>query len=1533
MADFNPRLLREVQRDARAAARERDAVVGTVAKRTAEIAALQAQAAQLEARGDLDKAAAVRARLDEAQVRRQAEADQVGAIDERFREVLDRLRDLHDPCDADPSVPLALLPVRLETRFTPDRSALRIRIYPDDIHVDQLDPGVSDEEAAAGQAYWTAAGQGEAEAAAAWTTLIAAVHEHRALWVAQALAPTNLEPWKNGAPPEFPAVKPRSRRAAVARLLPDRFVAIAEQRGKTMTAVGKATAPQLVVGMLADDGSALATINGVKIPAGGEWMMDYDEALKAGLAITLPLLAPGATVDRLFVTGVRSSLDPAQTAAELTSLLASHRCARGAAFVPPGTASNNTEADRTEWQARPSPSAPDYLTGAAPADGSNAQVLAAALGIDSQSLAGLEHAGDRDQPQARAMNAALWGPSWGTLIERITQADEDGPKLSIPDATRESVRNFFRDSVRGRGPLPTLRIGDQPYGVLPVSSLDEKQWKADARDPIQATLLPLLRKIRVLWTSAAGRLPHVGDGGEIDKVLTEILGTSPVSMGVMVRTVLSDEARKTAEACQIPIIDSFLQERSLEALAWLHLGLEYSAINPIGSLEGRPRSLPFPMVHESDPAYLDGLLAGNAPRVESVLQALLALAWGAAKQAVEDAAPKSRFSELVGFSQSLSPARRERVLAVASLAGTTSSLQLHAEADALVAEVGEAGPARLAAFAPVETYRQPFVDLARSSTIEAARSELATAGVSMWMRAVARQAEVRESMQLLKETTLDQRRLLFAELLDLSSHRLDAWLTGIVERRRVSLRAAKPNGLMVGAYGWVENIVPGRGGSPEGGYLHAPSLEHAATAGVLRSAYLTHNPDASGDGAFAIDLSSARVRTAMHLIDGMRQGQPLGAILGYRIERRLHEERLDRFILTLRGLAPLVARRLSDRHDEVPPAAQESIAANNVVDGLRLIEKYQSGAAARDEIQRALELPPKDNPYLEPGQWPGLSAGEWSKIEAIIREADEAADAAADLLMAESVHQIVRGNTARASAALSAAGGGDGAPPEPEVIRTPSPGVPFTHRVLLVATPSGVSWNAARPRAAAEPTMEAWAASRLGDPTNVIVAVLADGEQLTLAATGLAALDVLYESADRRRLEQRIRAALPAMPVDALFAERRDPAWAPGLRAFGEIAALAASLREVLVNARPARPTDLGRPNDPILRTVSSISLDEIRERAGLALGGLTAKRQALLDTLPPPGVEADPVAVAIALEELAAYGVVMPMVTGENMLALAEVAVADALRRIETATTALQEAFEIGVAERVSQALFGDGFWMVPAIEAPAEGDLFSSVLSAGTIRPPRAEIRRFLRDVGSVREPLSRLSEALLLGDALQRPTPTRVAQLSTEAAPWVGGVMDLARPTPDDPIANLVLVDAADDFDGTGPTFALSIDQWTDVVPSRGLFGEGAIQPDDRRTSGLALNASAASARAPQSILLAVSPDGQRWTTDRVVAALGGVFELAKLRGVTLEANHGAGRILPALYAQSWSLQGEKVFDVRWAAIKADFKAAVTYVKEAP
>ncbi len=99
----------------------------------------------------------------------------------------------------------------------------------------------------------------------------------------------------------------------------------------------------------------------------------------------------------------------------------------------------------------------------------------------------------------------------------------------------------------------------------------------------------------------------------------------------------------------------------------------------------------------------------------------------------------------------------------------------------------------------------------------------------------------------------------------------------------------------------------------------------------------------------AIDLSSERVRLATWLLDGVRQGQPLGALLGYRFERRLQEAGKAQFISFFRELAPLVARKLEQTDQPV-----EAIAANNVVDGLELQRRW---LAALDLLRRVTPPP------------------------------------------------------------------------------------------------------------------------------------------------------------------------------------------------------------------------------------------------------------------------------------------------------------------------------------------------------------------------------------------------------------------------------------------------------------------------------------------------------------------------------------------------------------------------------------------------
>src|SRR6185437_9408315 len=91
----------------------------------------------------------------------------------------------------------------------------------------------------------------------------------------------------------------------------------------------------------------------------------------------------------------------------------------------------------------------------------------------------------------------------------------------------------------------------------------------------------------------------------------------------------------------------------------------------------------------------------------------------------------------------------------------------------------------------------------------------------------------------------------------------------------------------------------------DSGFIHAPSMTHAAAAALLRNAHLGATNTPQANSPFAIGLTSCRVREADRLLEGVRQGQKLGALLGYRFERSLHELGFDAVIARMRALAPL----------------------------------------------------------------------------------------------------------------------------------------------------------------------------------------------------------------------------------------------------------------------------------------------------------------------------------------------------------------------------------------------------------------------------------------------------------------------------------------------------------------------------------------------------------------------------------------------------------------------------------------------------
>jgi hypothetical protein len=361
-------------------------------------------------------------------------------------------------------VPLVLLPLRLETRWAD--GALHVRIYPDDIAVDAHDPGLTEDEITWAEHFWRArAGDtadgapGPADPEETWQQLVRRFGPARAAWLVRAGAPG--QPPLEARPDPWP-------RPARARLLPDRFAVVALAGGVPVNLAPTGSPPRYVTwGTPVADPLPIAPLDTGATGEGPPWWSDLGAARLAGMAITIPLGKATPTIEALAVVGLRGGRvgDPAGPA--LAALLDAHAVSAGAELLADGTATNNSGARRAAYgpvaQERAARAVRDAaLDGTAVVHPHAAGArLADLLGLPTAALAPLAGATtDRDTLTGAARLLVGLGAQ-GALRQR----------LGAPGAGTWS-------RLEPGGPAPTLRIGRQPYGVLPATA--PGRWAARA---------------------------------------------------------------------------------------------------------------------------------------------------------------------------------------------------------------------------------------------------------------------------------------------------------------------------------------------------------------------------------------------------------------------------------------------------------------------------------------------------------------------------------------------------------------------------------------------------------------------------------------------------------------------------------------------------------------------------------------------------------------------------------------------------------------------------------------------------------------------------------------------------------------------------------------------------------------------------------------------------------------------------------------------------------------------------------------------
>lgn len=1507
--------------------------------------------------------------------------------------------------------PFVLLPVKVETKFAKSKAGapeLWVRIFPDTLAANSHEKSLMDTEVQAGQAYWTTIWEARNETEeelelakqGAWNALALSFNPQRSSYIAWKTRPRN---WSDNLDEieELEFLEPESTKAASwtqaprTKVMPDRFVVSTfVKQGEQLVqalppAVGNHVPDTLILGpdpaQLEGNFGRDKETGEVIVDKDMAWLTDFEKAVEVGMGLKIPLTPPYTTqgFDRLVVLGLRLSTDAGDSAMLVEELLEGQRFTNGIAFTPQGTPTNNSEDIGSGFTSFDPSNEHSYLVqanAANPAEWAtifeqnkkkDGQRFAEALGLEYPTVAPIENSNAEDVAEAMAINAALWPATWGEYLKEMLGEAFD-------QNTREQLERFFLDNITGRGLLPSLRVGTQPYGVLLTSVFDRWQWDRQEIVELQKFyngLLQNLKQLSGIWKQAVKNVKFSGDQNEPFQRLLDIVGLNASSVDYFSRKAGTDEYVWNYYNFQ-----GFLW--AFFSPTWMALqskkGFDLASVG-LGSFKDlRIRRLTFlkerehlygPVV-DGDPDLPLSETEGIRPYFEDTENGIRRnyIHWLLLSSL--DTIEKERFQNQAG--KAVSP---PKALLYMLLRQSLLNQVVRAGKEWLVAEkITMAVPAtpnllnmngqKFLADKDLLNVAVPGMDgsLLGENIVRYARNPKFEGGFHWTYWPV---VETRKALEKLADLPTARLERLFAEHIDLCSYRLDAWVNGIFNFRLRNMRETirfgdfnngqeQPSynrGLYLGAYGWVENLrprmTPPRSVRPEsvpeelrkpekgplvfdpanGGYVLSPSMNHAVAAAILRNAYLSH-ANKNNTSPFSINLSSRRVRTAMSYLEGMRNGQSLAALLGYQIERALHDNpdglELDEYIYTLRDRFPFLAGKLAEVPDGTPA---ESVEASNVVNGYDLLHFVKG----------------KTYPYglpVQPGNPDGLPAAGSPKANAIEKEIDrlaESLDAIGDLALAESVFQVVQGNYERAGGMLQALAEGK-TPPEADIVNTPRNGKTITQRVAITFKPDAdanvPSWGMATVRSSTNAPVNHWLGRMLPDRSAIGFEVETAGGKKNVALTqifDLQPIDFVLMSGNHlgdqsseleRFLIFKIKKLENLTEGDELkidFTKNGGQKYSLYL-----LQPLLRSLRRVITEARPMHAQDLltntdgqkTAPQNPkgLLNDVNAFRarvqliydrLGAETNEAGSGLANfykiyiegpfqtyyddpdheieaawedrLNLIRDRLLALVPIAVPEALPATISgfddrVVLETLVTQVQSVLKILKKRLKEVADSKLLDPLVPDPNWKPSEQAAAIETVVAHYGQAakiLLNQNFVALPFFTAHNVVELQACLMQ--NIEPDSLETERWLQSIGKVREKMGTLITLATAADLLMdKDLALSPIQLPYDAAgQWTG--REFGDFVPENDTVS-VMLHSAEAPNAAARLCGLLLDEWTEVIPEKEV------------NAGITFHFNRPNAMPPQVLLLAIPPQMRgHWTWDDLMAILHETLERSKMRAV--------------------------------------------------
>lgn len=1044
------------------------------------------------------------------------------------------------------------------------------------------------------------------------------------------------------------------------------------------------------------------------IPEELKWAIDFDEAVEKGMGFRVDLDETTiGGVDRLFVIGLKLGADETTKGGQkiLTELFDHHYySSKGLSIVPQGTPTNNTDKESVpasgvqdndltfdryfrkktvftksdDWQKK-----------------QDGQWLSEWLGLDPGYFQKVLNAEGKDQADAINMNKALWPGTLGYAMDAMM-------KPVFGAATIDRTRQFFSGFVTGRGAVPALRIGNQPYGILPATAFRRQLWMYPQQDTggnifpgiagnkslpqieFIRGLYELLLKIEEDWRQTMlPKVAHISaeTPGDKHQQLLDIIGLHPTSVEFYKRYM------QTLDMLYSYALIIFPFGQVQQGFDKMEFGTAYQLLQDLGydgGVDAQRGKLPLlSKLYGLDDNWEHKVIIDTVPLSESKeLRSYTADDKNYITVLLDNA---SKSMDALRKNEGLSEQPAALLFAFLKFALEQgyfdTAVHLHERAEIFT-------PKHLALLRE----EQPYVHMKLDDRMVESRYALLyrsddkiavnkTVGdhisgllgnlpdLRVISPGLLEQVDGLRHLQSISTARLERA---FVEHLDCCSYRLDAWQQGLTRMQMTFIRGNHNNtvegqqvtkqGIYIGAFGWLENVRPDKKKvltpmTPEpelkkdftknyvtdganAGFIHAPSVNQAVTAAVLRNAFLS-NGKADNNNSFAVNLSSERIRQALTVIEGMQNGQSLAALLGYKFERLLRDREVlvnkgvDRFIHALRKIFPLNANQIKDTKIENDPSVDPesipitAVEARNVVHGRNLIEHVRKQTGAN-----------KNYPFgLAATKLPALDATIATAITETVNNIMNIEDAIADLGLAESVHQTCLGNYDRAAGVLDTYSKGS-YPQTPDVIRTPRSGPTLTHRVgLPVDFIPSIPFVAAHPRKSAEPSLDAWLAGMLPPMSNIVCYCrytdrtdnTQKKEKVTMANLLLEPIDLLY------LLNNTGQAALGELDERVLYfvyqnkTPRLDAAveleyiGSTGvLNEFSvfEVMALVRSLRELILQAAHLKPTDMSLPgeagaNDAVAIELDRLRIDPVIANINTMLGAFTTDVLDVLNALP----------------------------------------------------------------------------------------------------------------------------------------------------------------------------------------------------------------------------------------------------------------------------------------------------------------------------